>query len=157
MSRKETIHLYQRNPQANPTRTTGQNLPTRSIFGIDFWHAVEFSRNGHTLRNQTHTRPRGNPTNLRLPAHPVKPQPTGSFPDRRQTPTPHQPPSQEAQRLVETPGGTDHLTVSVPPSRAASRTIGSRPTRVKTAPPPHPGTALRCADAAGGRGQCRSL
>ena len=68
-SRKETIHLNQRNhPRDNPTtHHTGRppSHPADEVkLGIDFWHAVEFSRSGRTPTNRLSAARRGNPSSL---------------------------------------------------------------------------------------------
>jgi hypothetical protein len=76
-SRKETIHLNQRNhPRDNPTtHHTGRppSHPADEVkLGIDFWHAVEFSRSGRTPTNRLSAARRGNPSSLGSAAVPVK-------------------------------------------------------------------------------------
>jgi hypothetical protein len=76
-SRKETIHLNQRNhPRDNPTtHHTGRppSHPADEVkLGIDFWHAVEFSRSGRTPTNRLSAARRGNPSSLGQRAPRVK-------------------------------------------------------------------------------------
>src|SRR5437763_2691806 len=67
MTRKESIHLNQRNRHETPQNHHhgSPDAPRgRGKIGIDFWHAVEFSRSGRTpTSNLTATR-RGNPSSL---------------------------------------------------------------------------------------------
>ena len=168
MHSQRVIHLNQRNrtrnnPDTHPERQAPSHPADEVKIGIDFWHAVEFSRNRRTpTRNLSATR-RGNPSSLdphslsvksrpepdqmtrgspskvpragipiprRLNAVPVKDVPSGGLEAhrRRREPTP------PAPRMFpgRLPSGTDHLSVSVPPCRATSRTLGSAPHGVKS-------------------------
>ena len=51
---------------------TGRRSPQTGLFGIDFWHAVEFSRSGRTPITGLPAGSRGNPVNLVARLHRVK-------------------------------------------------------------------------------------
>jgi hypothetical protein len=80
MNHKESIHLNQRNhPRDHPNQPTGTHPQTNQAtpqtevkLGIDFWHAVEFSKNGRTPTNHLSAARRGNPSSLDRAAASVK-------------------------------------------------------------------------------------
>ena len=77
-TRKESIHLNPKEPHAKATRHPPQvsaKPPPRNEdkFGIDFWHAVEFSRSGRTPTRRLSATRRGNPSSLGHRVAPVDP------------------------------------------------------------------------------------
>ncbi len=68
-TRKESIHLNQRNrtreqPDTHHNDRHRANPADEDKFGIDFWHAVEFSRSGRTPTRRLSATRRGNPSSL---------------------------------------------------------------------------------------------
>src|SRR5213080_2266688 len=62
------------NPNTHPERQTPSHPhETRIKIGIDFWHAVEFSRSGRTPTRRLSATRRGNPSSLDPYSRPVKP------------------------------------------------------------------------------------
>ncbi len=146
-TRKESIHLNQRNrtreqPDTHHNDRHRANPADEDKFGIDFWHAVEFSRSGRTPTRRLSATRRGNPSSLDPRSLAVK-SPAGgrgisiarsasNFSGGRDIVA-----GGVNAHSVESvpgglPGGTDHLSVSVPPCRATSRTLGSAPRGVKS-------------------------
>src|SRR5262249_29173992 len=58
-------------PEVAPDRMVRRH-PGDGVFGIDFWHAVEFSRSGRAPTAGLPADLRGNPTNLAVGVGPVK-------------------------------------------------------------------------------------
>ena len=126
--------------ESNPTPTPKEadtKPPPRNEdkFGIDFWHAVEFSRSGRTPTRRLSATRRGNPSSLDPHPRGVKPRPEPRCEPARGARTPSRVSTTPTpMRLFPggLPGGTDHLSVSVPPCRATSRTLGRPPGGVKS-------------------------
>ena len=105
-------------------RTVNRPAPHGRGFGIDFWHAVEFSRSGRTPFRGLSTRLRGNSSNLVGPLHLVKPK-------RFRIPSParlNATASDESRRPAgrrswEAAPGPATSSVSVPPCRATSKRL----------------------------------
>jgi len=103
-------------PRARRTvRSAGS--PRDGVFGIDFWHAVEFSRSGRAPKTGLSAGRRGNPSNLAAGLGPVKsagprPSPAREPKDDRRT-------AVRIEHREPAPGPATE--VSVAPCRAAGR------------------------------------
>src|SRR5689334_18605888 len=122
-------------PTQDPERPRAGHPADEVKLGIDLWHAVEFSKNGRTPTDRLSAAHRGNPSSLGTRQTPVKsaqrilPGTSWLPPRDRPGPASAAPGPLSSGGL---PGGTDHLAVFVAPSRATSRTLGSRSFGVKS-------------------------
>ena len=66
------VCLHQRNPPCGAHEPKARRRPRGRGIGIDFWHAVEFSRSGRAPKYCLFGRFRGNPSTLALRGYPVK-------------------------------------------------------------------------------------
>ncbi len=111
---KTDVHSSSAIPKESHHEDNHKGRPRTGFVGIDFWHAVEFSRNGRT------------PTR---PPQPRPGQPCYSTPPR----APGANPGGHASGPRGPPGDRPPL-VSVPPSRAVAVKIRAGGSRVKTVP-----------------------
>jgi hypothetical protein len=142
--------MYQRNNRlsccSRPRKRSSAPDPD-GVFGIDFWHAVEFSRIGRAPRSGLSAKSRGNRSNLPRRFAGVKlvtrsPPPHVTLPRDRGPGVCH--------AWCGHPGN-GHLLVSVTPCRATWRTLDSRRARVQIGWSAACGVPLRRAPGAGRR------